>query len=200
MDAARDQLLAGAVLAEDQHAAVGRRRHRDLLAQLRHHVALADHREPPVDVRAQRPVLRLEPPLPDGVADDQHGLFERERLLDEVERAHLDRAHRRFDVAVARDHHDRRVDPPLAQPRQRREAVHPRQPDVEHDDVVGRSRDAGRDRPRRCRRRRPRSPRRAARRSSALRTPASSSTMRTVGFIDSFSACSFQLPVSGSFQ
>ena len=44
VDGARDELLAGAVLAVDEHAAVGRRRHRDLLAQLAHRVALADHR------------------------------------------------------------------------------------------------------------------------------------------------------------
>ena len=142
VDAARDELLAGAVLAVDQHAAVGRRRHRDLLAQLRHHVALADHRQPAIDVRAQRAVLRLEPALPHGVADDQDRLLERERLLDEVEGAHLDRAHGRLDVAVPGDHDHRRVDAALAQPRQRRQPVHARQPDVEHDDVVRRAQHA----------------------------------------------------------
>ena len=35
------------------------------------------------------------------------------------------------------DDHHLRVDLPLAHPRQRGQAVHPRQPDVEHDDVVG---------------------------------------------------------------
>ena len=135
VDRARDQLLAGAVLAVDQHAAVGRRGHRDLLAQLPHRVALADHRLRAIDARAQRAVLRLEPALPQRVADDEHGLLERQRLLDEVERAHLDRAHRRLDVAVAGDQHDLRVDLPLAQPRQRRQAVHAGQPDVEHDQV-----------------------------------------------------------------
>ena len=39
---ARDQLLAGAVLAGDQHPAVGRRGDLDLLLQLRHHRRLAD--------------------------------------------------------------------------------------------------------------------------------------------------------------
>ena len=75
--------------------------------------------------------------LPQRVAHDEDGLLERQRLLDEVERAHLDRAHRRLDVAVAGDDHDLRVDLPLAQPRQRGEAVHAGQPDVEHDDIVG---------------------------------------------------------------
>ncbi len=84
---ARDQLLAGAVLAEDEHAAVGRRRQRDLLAQLAHHRALAHHHVAAIDLGPQVAVLGLEHPLAQGVADDQHGLVERERLLDEVEGA-----------------------------------------------------------------------------------------------------------------
>ena len=89
----------------------------------------------PIDARAQRAVLGLEPALVQRVADDEHRLLERQRLLDEVEGAHLDRADRRLDVAVAGDQHDLRVDLPLAQPRQRREAVHAGQPDVEHDQI-----------------------------------------------------------------
>ena len=54
VDAARHQFLARAVLAEDQHPAVGRRRHGDLLAQRSHDVALAHHHEALVDVLAQR--------------------------------------------------------------------------------------------------------------------------------------------------
>ena len=91
VDRPRDQLLAGAVLAVDQHAAVGRRRHRHLLAQLPHGVALADHRLVAIDARPQRAVLGFEPALPQRVADDEHRLLERQRLLDEVERAQLDR-------------------------------------------------------------------------------------------------------------
>ena len=142
VDRARDELLAGAVLAVDEHAAVGRRRHRHLLAQLAHRVALAHHRLVAIDAGAQRAVLGLEPALPQRVADDEDGLLERQRLLDEVERAHLDRADRRLDVAVAGDEDDLRVDLPLAQPRQRREAVHARQPDVEHDQIDRPARDA----------------------------------------------------------
>ena len=161
---ARDQLLAGAVLAEDEHAAVGRRRHRDLLAQLRHRHALADHRQAAVDAGAQVAVLGLEMPLAQGVADDQHRLLERQRLFDEVERAHLDRAHGRLDVAVPRDEHHLRVDLPLAQLRQGDQTVHARQPDVEQDDV-GRAAGGAIEALLAARRRSPRrSPRRAARR------------------------------------
>ncbi len=52
MDTPRDELLAGAVLAEDQHAPIGRSRHRDLFAQLPHRVALPHHRQPLVDGRS----------------------------------------------------------------------------------------------------------------------------------------------------
>ena len=90
-----------------------------------------------VDAGAQRRVLHLEPALPQGVAHGEHGLFERQRLLDEVERAELRRAHGRLDAAVAGDHDDLRVDAPLAQPLERRQPVEPGQPDVEQDDVVG---------------------------------------------------------------
>ena len=90
-----------------------------------------------VDAGAQREVLRLEMPLAQRVADDQDGLLERQRLLDEVEGAHLDRAHGRLDVAVAGDDDHLRVDLPLAHARQRRQAIHAGQPDVEDDDVEG---------------------------------------------------------------
>ena len=101
MDVARHQLLARAVLAENEHPAVGRRRRRHLLSQLHHGVALADHRVRRVHPGAQGAVLHLEPSLPQRVADDEDRLLEREWLLHEVEGAHLDGAHGRFDVAVA---------------------------------------------------------------------------------------------------
>ena len=137
VDVARHQLLAGAVLAEDEHAAVRRRGHRDLIAQARHRQALADHRVLRVHLGAQRQVLGLQPALAERVADDEHGLVERQRLLDEVERAHLDGAHRGLDAAVAGDDHHLGVAVPLAHAGQRRQTVHARQPDVEHDHVVG---------------------------------------------------------------
>ncbi len=130
-----DELLAGAVLAVNQHAAVGRRRHRDLLPQLPHRVALAHHRLRAIDTRPKRLVLGLEAPLAERVAHDEDRLLERERLLDEVERPHLDGAHRRFDVAVTGNQDHLGIDLTFAQPRQRREAVHAGQPDVEHDQI-----------------------------------------------------------------
>ena len=133
----RDELLAGPVLPVNQHAAVGRRRHRHLLAQLTHRIALAHHRLRAIDARPQRPVLGLEPALPHRVVDDEHRFVERQGLLDEIERAHLDRAHGRLDVPVARDEHHLRVHLPLAETRKRRQAVHAGQPDVEDDEIDG---------------------------------------------------------------
>ncbi len=134
--ASRNELFSGAVLPVDQHPPVGRRRHRHLLAQLPHHIAVPHHREPAVHMRAEDAVLCLEPALPERVAHDQHRLLERQRLFDEVERPHFDGPHRRLDVAVAGDHDDRDVHVPLTQPFQGDEAVDSGEPDIEHDDVV----------------------------------------------------------------
>ena len=136
VDLPRHEFLAGAVLAGDEHAAVGRRRHGDLLAQLAHRTALADHRVAAIDARPQRAILGLEPALPQRVAHRQHGLLERQRLLDEVERPELRGLDRRLDVGVAGDHDDLRVDVPIAQPLERHQAVDARQPDVEQHDLV----------------------------------------------------------------
>src|SRR5262249_61986814 len=89
-----------------------------------------------------RPILGLELPLPHGIADHEHGLLERQRFLDEVERAHLDGPDGRLDVAVPRNHHDWSVDAALTQPGEGRKPVDPGQPDVEDDGVVWRSRSA----------------------------------------------------------
>ena len=142
MHAAGNKLLAGSVLTVDEHATVGRSGHGHLLAQLGHHVALPDHRQPAIDVLAQRAVLRLEPSLADRVADDENGFFERQRLLDEVEGAQLDGSNGGLDVSVSRNHDDRRIHSPFVETRQRGQPVHAGKPDVEDDDVVWRARDA----------------------------------------------------------
>ena len=87
MEGAGHHFLAGAVLAEDEHPAVGRRGQQHLLAQVAHRRALADQRVPAIDLGAQVAVLGLERPLAHRVAHHQHRLLERHRLLDEVEGA-----------------------------------------------------------------------------------------------------------------
>ena len=131
MDRACDQLLARAVLPVDEHAPVGGRGHRDLLPELRHQVALTHHGEPLVHRGAQRAVFRLQLALAQRVTNDEHGLIQRQRLLDEVEGPHLDRADRRFDVAVARDHDDFGLRRGLFDTAEQFDAVDIGHPDVE---------------------------------------------------------------------
>src|SRR5215471_10241738 len=131
----RDELLARPVLAVDQDSAVRGSRHGDLLAQPEHDAALPNHRLLTVDPGAKRSVLGLETPLPQRIRDHEHRLVERQRLFDEVERAHLDRAHGRLDVAVARNQHDLRIDMTFAQPLECRQTVESRQPDVEQNEI-----------------------------------------------------------------
>ena len=108
VDRARDELLADAALAEQQHGRVGRRRALDRVPA----PAAAPGSRRPSGVatstaRLQRPVLVAQPRLIERVADrDEHALAG-ERLLDEVERAGLGRLDGGRDRAVARDHHDR---------------------------------------------------------------------------------------------
>ena len=142
VDRARNELFAGAVLAVDEHASVGRRSHRNLLAQLHHDIALPHHRQPAIDVGAQRAVLGFETALANGIANHENRLLERQRFLDEVVRAELDGFDSRLDVAVPGDHHDRSVDAAFAEARERSQAVHAWKPDVENDDVVRRADDA----------------------------------------------------------
>src|SRR5204863_4065135 len=115
----RHQFLAGAVLAVDEHPAVCRSGHRDLLAELPYRIAFAHHRLVTIDAGAEGEVFDFQTALTQGIAHDQHGFFQRQRLFDEVEGAELDRANRRFDVAVTRDQHNLRVDLPFTKASER---------------------------------------------------------------------------------
>ncbi len=102
MDGPRDQLLAGAVLAEDEDAAVGRGRGGDLAAELHDHGAGADDLVRPLDALAELPVLPLEARVLERPLDDQERLLEGEGLLDEVVGPELGGLDGRLDRAVAR--------------------------------------------------------------------------------------------------
>jgi hypothetical protein len=135
VNGARDQLLAAAVLAVDQHAPVGGRGGRDLLAKHAHRGALADDLGALLEARAQRGVLALEARVLERAADRDQDLLERERLLDEVVRAQARRLHRGLDGAVAGDHDHNRLGPCPLDLGEGLEAVHPVHPDVEERDV-----------------------------------------------------------------
>ena len=135
VDRARDQLLADAALALDQHRRVGRRRAADRSHDLPQRAAVADHLVPDFDRALQRPVLVAQLPLIQRVAQaDQHPVAG-ERLLDEIERALLGRLDRRADRAVAGDDDDRQRLVHRAQPLEHFEAVHAGHLDVEQHQV-----------------------------------------------------------------
>ena len=67
--------------------------------------------------------------------DDRRCLIEVEWLDEVIERTSFERPHCGFQVAERRDHDDRHPAEPFAERPHCGQAVHSRQPDVEHDDV-----------------------------------------------------------------
>ncbi len=143
MDLPGDQLLARSVLAEDENAGVGARGLADSLAHPLHARASAHH--PVLDEQgvAQVPVLLSQILQRERIARHRHGPIERQRLLKEIEGAHLDRLHGKGDVRVARDHDDLDVGVLFAQPLQHVDAAHVGQPHVEEDEVDRAARELG---------------------------------------------------------
>src|SRR5467141_4748372 len=86
VDGARDELLAGAGLAEDAHARFARGHAIDLRHDAAHRVALPDDlvtaHAPP-----QLPVLLLQTRQPERILDREQQLVRRDRLLEEVDGA-----------------------------------------------------------------------------------------------------------------
>ena len=107
MDRPRDQFLADAALAEDQHGRVGRRRAPDLLDDLLQRRAVADELMPRLERRPQLPVLAPQRAELEPFAHGVEHVVLRQRLLDEAERAEPAGFERRRRRAVRRDHHDR---------------------------------------------------------------------------------------------
>jgi len=131
----RDELLARAVLAGDEHAARRRGGLGDLVEDRAHRGALADHREVRARPTSNPLVLAREPRERQGVLDRDQELVARERLLDEVMRAALGRLDRGVDRRVARHHDDDRLGlgrPELGQDLEARLARHH---DVQEDHV-----------------------------------------------------------------
>src|SRR5204862_3799730 len=97
VDRARDELLAGAVLPGDEHAARARRGLRDLVEDEPHRAALAHHREVALRAAAQALVLVAEACERERVLDGDQQLLAGQRLLVEVVRATLGRLYRGLD-------------------------------------------------------------------------------------------------------
>src|SRR3569623_1103245 len=106
VDRARDELLAGAALAGDQHAAARRCDLRDLPAQLRHHRRAAEQLPPRIGLAQRRDLARHPPPI-ERIAHRHHHAVPVARLLHAVGRTEPRRRDRILDRRVATDHHDR---------------------------------------------------------------------------------------------
>ncbi len=136
VDGPRHQLLAGAVLTEDQHPPVAGGRLGDDASEGAEGGALPYHGVALLDLLLEGAVLRLEAPLAERVLDHEQRLLEGERLLDEVLGAHAHRLDRGLDGAVAGDHDHRHLGIEGADAGQGLEPVHLRQPHVEQQQVV----------------------------------------------------------------
>jgi len=104
---ARNEFLARAALAVDQHPAVGRRRDGNLLAQRLHRNTVADNLVAVTQFAAQQLVFIFEAALLNGVANQYDDFLKREGFLDEIEGPELCGTHGCFDCAVTGNHDDR---------------------------------------------------------------------------------------------
>ena len=144
VDRLGDQLLAGAVLADDEHVRVSRRHHAHQAEQLLHHVALRD--EPGEGRRALerglQPAVLLDEgdPLAD-LVQQRREVPGVDRLFEEAEGAARHRPHRGADAAVAGDHDGLDVGMVAARVVEQLHAVGVGQDHVEEDDVGGPARE-----------------------------------------------------------
>lgn len=139
VQAARDQFLAGAGLAVDEHRRVGGGHVIDQRAHRGHRLGAADDaraRRRPRQLAAQGAVFQLQRAALDGAA---HGLGQAlggERLLDEIERAVAHRLHGHRDIAVAGHEHHRNAGAERLAMRQHVEPAGARQAQVADDHAV----------------------------------------------------------------
>ena len=112
MDGARDELLAGAALAGDEHARVRPRSAQHALPKLRHGCALADELVEVTGARLELARLFLGAQQAERVLEHDEQAVGRQRLLEEVERAEARRPHGGVDGRVPAHHDDRDVVPP----------------------------------------------------------------------------------------
>ncbi len=123
MKSARDEFLAGAALAINQHAPMRGGRQRNLLPQGAHRNRVALQLRAPADFFAKLPVFLRQSMNFQRIFDDQNNFFQGKRLLDEVECAELGGAHGRFDAGMSGNHHDHGIHAILANAFQRFQAV-----------------------------------------------------------------------------
>ena len=135
MDVRRQQLLARARLAGQQHADIRSRHLRRLLDGVLERRARPDHPRRVADQLAESLVLALQLGPLERVLDDEQHAVARERLLQEIERAVPRRLHRIADRGVPGNHHGRRRIVALPQRSQHVDAVAVGQPDVQQVEI-----------------------------------------------------------------
>ena len=138
VDRARDDLLAGAALAGDEHGGVGRRDALDQVVCLLHRGALPDEgvesRQPsrlqaqPLHLLAQAAVRRRP-------VDRDREDVELDRLVDEVVGAHADGSDRRVEAAERGEHDDGHVGAAAHDALAKLEAAEAAHVEIRHDDV-----------------------------------------------------------------
>ena len=142
---ARDQLLAGAALARDQHRRVGGRGAQQGVVHAPHRRAAADERRAGqaglvgiagrVGGQAQAPHLGAQAVIAHRARQRQSDRLDLERLGHEVVGAGADRRDRGLQAAERGDHHDRRVGAVGRDPRRDVQARDPRHVQIDDDRV-----------------------------------------------------------------
>jgi hypothetical protein len=128
VDGTRNQLLAGTRLAKHQDVGLGARGLLQQLENLRHCRAVADdvlQREGRLQLLAQVAILERQPSLAECPLHHDRQLVDREILRQIVERAVLDRCHRRLDGREGGDDDNRQRGIQLLGPAQESQAVDP---------------------------------------------------------------------------
>ncbi len=134
----RDQFLAGAAFAENQHAAVGGGHQAQLLAQRLHGHALADDAQLGVARFLQPVQFQLQPALLHRVVEHHRDFLDGQRLFQKIEGAQLGGLHGGLDGAVAGDddHFGPVRERDFLDAGQRFQAIHAGQPDVQQHHFV----------------------------------------------------------------
>src|SRR3974390_2973055 len=107
VDSSRRKLFAAAGRANNENTAVRRRHFLDRLAQLIYRWRMSNQRGGERGELLELPHLTLKPRILKRAFGDQQQTIGLERLFDEIIGAALDRGHRGFDIAMARNHDDR---------------------------------------------------------------------------------------------
>ena len=135
VDRPGDELLARSVLACDQDPGVRRGHAGDFLVEQQHGRRFAEQRRFRLGPAPERFDLGQQVAPLDRLLRGQDDPFQRQGLLQKIVGAQTHGAHRRLDIGVPRDHHDRDLAQPTGRCFQYRKAVEVPQPDVQEGQV-----------------------------------------------------------------